>query len=438
MARTLLVNPPFYRLLGSHYNGLSLGLSYIASSINGIGHDAWVYNADFNPAPQYKTLHQIFDDFGREPLDFSVANPIIRECLDAIIAFKPDWIGYSAYTAVIPVLRTLTEEVEKLLPETQQVVGGSHATLDPDTERLIPAADFVVRGEGELVMRNLLAGWEPGTRTIQAPRITDLDGLPFPERTKLLPDVQHDTTYLSTARGCPWRCYYCASPQIWPRVYARSVESVVAESRIIRSQVHGQVAPSSNGSLRIADNAVLYIIDDTFTYNERRAVRIMRYLDMPWKCESRADTITDTLAATMAECGCVRTKVGVESGSDRILHAMNKGETKADIRRGIRLLQKYGVPVTIYLMAGFPGETDDDLRETIAFARELQPDYCSISLVAPYFGTQLYRDAVAAGVDVDAPWGVFFHHNNARLLNHDQSDDLIEELWSLCDIRKYA
>jgi anaerobic magnesium-protoporphyrin IX monomethyl ester cyclase len=439
VARVLLVNPPFYRLLGSHYNGMSLGLSYIASMLNANGHDSWVYNADYNRDPTYKTLHQIFEDYPRLKLDFTPENPCIKECLDGIVAFRPDWIGYTCYTAVVPVVDSLTREIKRHLPDARQVVGGPHPSLDPITSERIPWADYVVRGEGEFAMRMLVDGAIRGLpKTMQSSRISDLDALPFPERTKLLPgDGGADLSYLSTARGCPWRCAYCASPTIWPRVHARSPANVITEAHDLPRLT--KKAESGGDVLRITDNASLYIIDDTFTFNEQRAIEIMKGLDMPWKCEARADTITENLASAMSQYGCVRAKLGVESGSERILKLIGKGETKDDIRAGIRLLQKYDVPVTIYLMTGFPGETDDDLRQTIAFAKELHPDYCSISIVAPYYGTRLYRDAMTAGVPVDrAPWECFFHHNDALLLNKNLSRGLIEELWSLCDVRKYA
>ena len=436
MARVLLVNPPFYRILGSHYNGMSLGLSYIASSLIAEGHDAWVYNADFDPDPRYKTLHQIFEDFGHEPLDFSIDNPIIRECLQNILDFRADWVGYACYTATVPVIRSLTTAVWAFSYGVRQVVGGPHCTLDPAAKQSFPFADYVVRGEGERVMSSLVGGTEPDEFTVQGERIADLDSLPFPDRKHFWATPAPDLSYLSTARGCPWRCAYCASPEIWPRVHSRSPESVLEEVRGVPRPRTAEM--QQNGDLVIQETS-LYIIDDTFTFSAPRAIQIMQGLDRPWKCEARADTITRNVAQAMSETGCVRAKVGVESGSERILKQIGKGETKDDIRRGISLLQEFGVPVTIYLMAGFPGETDDDLRKTIEFGKELQPDYCSISMVAPYYGTRLYRDFVAAGGEKpSAPWQCFFHHNDSMLLNRNLSRGLIEELWALCDVGNYG
>lgn len=431
MARVLLVNPPFYRLLGSHYNGLSLGLAYLASALNARGHDAWLYNADYTEGTAYKTLHQIFETFH----GFDQAP--VQEAIDQIVAFRPDWVGYTCYTAVIPVVARISSAVKQRMPGVRQVVGGPHPTLDTMTSYRLPAVDYVIRGEGEVELANLLdEEWARGTYT--AGRIRDLDGLQFPERGRFWAGSGRDVCYLSTARGCPWRCAYCASPAIWPRVFSRSPENVLREVETL--PISGPTKPEENGNLHIMDNTCLYIIDDTFTFNEQRALKIIAGLrGIPWKCEARADTITDQLAEAMAASGCARVKMGVESGSDRILKSVNKGETTEDMRTAVRRLQRHGVPVTCYLMAGFSGETDDDLRQTIAFARELQADYYSISMVAPYYGTRLYDDAKAVGIPVDhAPWEVFFHQNDSLLLNPNLSRDLLEELWGLCDVRRYV
>jgi radical SAM superfamily enzyme YgiQ (UPF0313 family) len=166
---------------------------------------------------------------------------------------------------------------------------------------------------------------------------------------------------------------------------------------------------------------------------------IDRNLKVPWKCESRADKIDQELADKMAESHCVRVKIGVESGSDRVLKQMQKDETKDDIRRGIKCLKAAGVAVTIHLLTGFTGETDDDLQQTIDFALELEPDYCSMSILSPYFGTQVYRDALDQGISLDKqPWEYFFHHSKTMMVNNTLSAPQIEKFWELCNLSRYV
>jgi len=456
--RILLVNPPFYRMVGSHYNGLPIGIGYIASFLNRSGHEAWVYNADFFPSTTYKTLHGVFEEFREHADSFHECGPIIQQTVDAIVAFEPDIVGFSCYTATIPVVATISHLLRLRCPGVIQVAGGPHVTLDERPFSL--TIDCNVAGEGEGVLRAIADGHDtPIPNRVGSGRIKYLDELPWPERNRLwsnggrpVNDDERrmiDVCSLSTARGCPWRCHYCASPSIWPKVVARGVDNVVREVETIRTTYlatpkTGNADASAPETLAITDNTSMYIIDDTFTYNEQRAMSILRGIcglggSVPWKCEARADTITPGLAAMMAKSGCIRVKMGVESGSDRILASINKRETTADMVRAVEILRAEGIPVTAYLMAGFPGETVDDLRATIDFARRLNADYYSISMVAPYYGTKLYRDALNRGLPVDkAPWECFFHHNDAMLLNRELPMDMIEELWGLCDVKRYV
>jgi radical SAM superfamily enzyme YgiQ (UPF0313 family) len=364
---------------------------------------------------------------------------LAQETANAIVAFAPDIVGYNCYTANIPTIDHISRDVRLALPGVMQAVGGPHPTIDHETARYLPSIDYVIPGEGEHAVVDLALG-----RSLLArQRLSDLDTLPFPERTHLWSSAGRpasddeklamDVCALSTARGCPWRCIYCASPSIWTRVYARSPDNILSE---IRHVVERHLIPHADA------NGCLHFVDDTFTYNEKRALAIMAGMTgmgVPWRCEARADTITPRIAEAMAASGCVRVKVGIESGSQRILAAMNKGETIEGIRRGVGILHQHGLAVTGYLMAGFPGETDDDVRQTIDFANELACDAYALSMVVPYYGTALYRDAVRDGIPVDlAPWKWFFHQNDSMLLNHHLSDSLIRELWELDDRTRLA
>jgi anaerobic magnesium-protoporphyrin IX monomethyl ester cyclase len=436
MTRILLVNPPFYRFLGSHYNGLPLGLAYIASTLNNSGHDAWVYNADFQPTAAYKTAHGLYEDAEQGMNAFRENGPIVQECVKAIAAFEPEMIGYSCYTATVPVVDTISRAMREILPNVLQVVGGPHATLDEDTYLRLPQIDTVIQGEGEEECLSLadVADYDRTNMIVAAYRIKHLDALPMPERDKFwsnrgMPLSVEETDMMDlcsiiTARGCPWRCHYCASSNIWPKVVTRSVDSVVAEVAYLHKRW---------------PTHTIHFVDDTFTFNEKRALSIMQGIididpAITWRCEARADTLTPALVDMMKKSGCKQVKIGVESGSERILKAINKGETLDEIRKGADLLYHAGIPFTGYLMAGFPGETVDDIRQTISFARSLHATGFSLSLVAPYYGTQLYKDAIAAGEPIDkAPWECFFHQNKSMLLNHNIPAKIIDELWAFCE-----
>ena len=130
MAKILLVNPPFYRLLGSHYNANSLGIAYIASYLNKRGHDAWLYNADFVSDENYGNLKKLFQNFKNYKNYFKDKdNPLWHEVKDKILSFKPDWVGYTSYTANISAIKIISDKIRLANPDIKQIVGGVHATL---------------------------------------------------------------------------------------------------------------------------------------------------------------------------------------------------------------------------------------------------------------------------------------------------------------------
>jgi radical SAM superfamily enzyme YgiQ (UPF0313 family) len=140
-------------------------------------------------------------------------------------------------------------------------------------------------------------------------------------------------------------------------------------------------------------------------------------LSMPWKCEARTDHLNDEICELMHDAGCVRVKLGFESGSDRILKNIQKDETKEDMRRGAKMLKDANVPFTAYFMAGFPGETDDDLKETINFAKEIEADFYSLSVLSPYYGTKMYFDLIDEGFELDKkPWEYFYHQTGDLMM----------------------
>jgi radical SAM superfamily enzyme YgiQ (UPF0313 family) len=469
MSRILLVNPPFYRLLGSHYNGNPSGIAYIASYLNNNGHDAWIYNADFLDGKEYASLSKLFGEFNNYKEYFLDTNhKIWHEIVDNILSFKPDWVGYTCYTANVKAIDILSNLLSEKGCEAKQVIGGTHPTLDRGILKTLSSIDYAVAREGEHVMLKLVNG-DPidlinGVLYVKDgdvidngdADVLDCDSLPFPEREKfwILTDAQKkqvDVSYISTVRGCPYSCTYCASPQSWKRnkTEYRSADSILSELHHLKDNYWDQdlkydYSGSSNvlpKSILIEDNSLIYFVDDAFTLRRSRTIEILtrmisESLDMPWKCEARADHLDDEICLLMSKSNCVRAKIGFESGSERILKMIKKGQTKDKMREGALLLKKYNIPFTGYFMTGFPGETDDDLRETIEFAKEISPDFFSLSILSPYYGTQIYYDLVRDGYDLDKmPWEYFYHQTGELMVNDELSPDLIKEFLSLNENR---
>lgn len=472
MSRILLVNPPFYRLLGSHYNANSLGLAYICAVLRTRGHEAMIYNADFVDRAEYQNLKGLFQGFPDYKRFFEQPDEhaIWAEVVERILAFNPDWVGYTSYTANVAAIDIISKRVRARAPDVRQVIGGPHATLDKAILDRLSAIDYAVSREGEEVMVALVEGADPKTLQGCASRgllgikhngdaaVLDADALPLPEREAFwgLTDAQRktvDVSYVVTIRGCPYRCNYCASPYAWKRdkTQFRSPASVLSELEHLKANYWNQdkqfdYAQSANAAskdqLLIRDNTIVYFVDDVFTVRRSRAKAILRgmierKLDMAWKCEARTDHLDEELCRLMAEAGCRRVKLGFESGSDRILKQIQKDETKEEMRAGAAMLRAAGVPFTAYFMAGFPGETDEDLMETIAFAREIQADYYSLSVLAPYYGTKLYFDLVEQGYPLEQqPWEYFFHQTGEMLVNTTITQPVLAEYLALNELNK--
>jgi anaerobic magnesium-protoporphyrin IX monomethyl ester cyclase len=470
MSRVLLVNPPFYRFLGSHYNANSLGIAYIASHLNSNGHDAWVYNADFVNRDSYSNLGDLFSQYADYKEFFKNEDADIwNEVVDKIIDFQPDWVGYTSYTANISSIDIISRKLKQRYPKVKQVIGGVHATLDTRVLESVPAVDFAVRREGEFAMLDLAEGKDPGSISgvasrssfnILSPGLADvnqqIDDLVFPERDKFWGLTEEekrtvDVSYICSIRGCPYRCNYCASPSHWGRdkTQFRTPNSVLSEMKHLKENYwdtnkefdySASANAEAKGNLIIKDNTIVYFVDDVFTVRKRRVKEILRGivdqgLGMDWKCEARTDHLDEEICELMAQAGCVRVKLGFESGSDRILSQIQKDETKEEMKRGAKMLKEAGVPFTAYFMAGFPGETDDDLRETIKFAEEIDADYYSLSVLSPYYGTKMYFDLMAKGHELDKqPWEYFYHQTGDLMVNDTITRGVLDEYLSLNEL----
>jgi len=424
--------------MGSHHNGINLGLSYIAAVLKENNHYVCIYNADYVDSENYLNQRQIFENYNtyREIID-DLSNPIWKEVEKNIRKFGPDIIGITMFTANYKVAKIIAGIARKLNREVKIVVGGAHPTIDPEGTLRNGEFDYLVRGEGEFTFLELVDGKdvseitglsykEKGGIVHNSPRpfIEDLDSLPFPSRDLFLNNTSNiDYENIITGRGCPYSCIYCASKKIWDKkVRFRSPDNVIRELIYLKEKFN---------------SPILYFVDDTFTLKKDRAKEICRgiierNLDLKWKCDTRVDCIDYELVSLMKQAGCIRIKIGVETGSEKIMKKIKKGLTKDKIRKGVEIIKKVGLPLTVYLMAGFPGETNDDIRQTIEFGKEIDADYYSLSIVAPYLGTEIYDKFLSSGNKIDKEhWEYFYHQSKYMILNNNIDPELIEEFLAL-------
>jgi len=438
MKKLLLVAPPFYRLMGSHYNGLHLGIAYIAAILKKHGHQVCVYNADYYNTPEYLNQKQLFDNYASyKAILNDFANPIWDEIRSTISDFAPDFVGIAMMTANYKAARNIASIAKSFNAGIKIIVGGAHPTMDAEGTLAEKEFDYIIRGEGEFSMLELINGEKESSikglsfkkdnqqiHNEERAFIQNLDSLPFPSRDSFLNNNEHlDVGYLSTGRGCPFSCAYCASPKLWHGITRfRSVTNVMSELEHLQKHYHPPI---------------IHFVDDTFTLNKHRAKELCqqiidRKLGISWVCDTRVDCLDEEMAALMKNSGCVRIKIGVESGSDRVLASIRKGTSTAEIRRAVRLIKKHGIPLTVYLMVGFPGETNEDLRQTIEFAKELEADYYSLSVLAPYYGTQVWNEMENSGKKLDREhWEYFYHQSHDMPVNDGLDPNMIDKFFAL-------
>ena len=290
-------------------------------------------------------------------------------------------------------------------------------------EYLQAGADFVVFGEGELTMQDLLEAFRanatdctsiPGlayldangnTReTPQRTQIADLDGQPWPAR--LAVDISRyvktwrdahgkGSVNFITARGCPYKCRWC-SHQVFGQTHRRRDPLLVVDEVEWLLQTY---APD-----------MVWVSDDVFTINHKwirdyAAEMRRRGLHIPFECISRADRLNAEMLDLLAELGCFRVWIGSESGSQRILDAMDRGVKVEQVQQAVALTRERGIESGMFLMWGYEGEELDDIEATIKHVSKTKPDIFFTTVSYPIKGTPYYQKVSDRLVQLK-PWGV--------------------------------
>ena len=296
------------------------------------------------------------------------------------------------------------------------ILCGADAT-DHFKDYLEHGADYCILGEGEGTLLELLNQLEgrseanlesilglaykspvsslnslnfPILSNPRRPDITDLDKLPFPAwdlvdiekyRSLWLKHHGYFSMNMVTTRGCPYHCNWCAKP-IWGQRYnSRSPENVVAEMKWIKETFAPDHIWFADDILGLKPNWIERFAE---LLNEADAV-------IPFKCLQRADLVNEKTASALAQAGCKTVWLGAESGSQKILDAMDKGDTVEDIYNAARLLKANGIEVGFFLQFGYPGETWNDVQKTLKMVRDCAPDDIGISVSYPLPGTKFFE-----------------------------------------------
>jgi radical SAM superfamily enzyme YgiQ (UPF0313 family) len=311
---------------------------------------------------------------------------------------RPDIMGVSVFNANRFGAMDWVRAAKEVLPGCTTVFGGVAATfLWEHLLNQCPALDCIVLGEGEVTFAALvdrLEGAKAGTcsaglenipglairlqgRPVQTPPrpfIQDLDSLPVPARY-----FTYD--HLSLSRGCPGNCTFCGSPRFWQRkVRFHSARYFVDEMEMLYRK-----------GIRF-----FYVSDDTFTMKKSLVLEVCqeivnRKLDISWYAISRVDCVDEDILYWMRRAGCIQISFGVESGSAKIRHLLNKNITEEQIIRAFDLTQSFGILARAYFIYACPGETEATIEEHIRLIKRIKPLSVIFYIMHLFPGTAMYE-----------------------------------------------
>jgi radical SAM superfamily enzyme YgiQ (UPF0313 family) len=408
-----------------------LGSSYISAILKSSGHEVDILDLNF--------LGSNDPDIVKEKLQKSYN----------LIGISGMITGYKSVLEVSSYCKKNSESVV--------VIGGPISVAVTEELMENSSADFLVLGEGEETIlelcytlsngkainkvKGLCFRDKKGKLVCTEPRRPniDLDRLPFPDREGFdiefyifkndsgivtrnwfgdRPDSFRMST-LITSRGCPYNCIYCDQSVFGKKWRGRSAENIVDELEMLQTLYN--------------INAFVFL-DDTFVIKKKRVMELCqeikkRGLALEWGCNGRANLMDEEMMVAMKEAGCVTISYGIETGNKAQMEFLKRGVTVSQIAGSVRLAKKLGYRIKGYFMINHINETIETLRETTNFAKGLDLDFASCSILTPYPNTELYEIAKKErGFDKkEAHWTSFVMKNAMINLTRDLSLEQISK-----------
>ena len=369
-----------------------LGILYICSHLREKGIDAEVFDSTFS------SRQKLFD--------------LLRQGPPSILGVYANLMTRSN---VVEILRAAKEAGWKT------AVGGPEPGAYV-SEYLAAGADFVVIGEGEVTLQELVPALQSQdsdrlsrvdgiafraadgsvVRTKPREQIKDIDAQPWPARecidTAKYVEVWREhhgmgSVSLITARGCPYHCRWCSHEVFGKTHRRRKPASVADELEWLINRYQPQMA---------------WMADDVFTIHHGWLFQYAgelkkRGVKLPFECISRADRLNPQVVETLAEMGCFRVWIGSESGSQRILDAMERGVTVEQVQSAVALCRSAGIQTGMFLMWGYEGEELSDIEATVEHVKKSDPDIFFTTVAYPIKGTPYFSE-VAARVEGAKAW----------------------------------
>lgn len=372
----------------------------------------------------------IFSRYPIPRLGAVLLSTILKKMGNEVTAFiediaEPDWTYIESSDIVcISTITSTSKRAYKIADRLREksipvIIGGAHPSFLP--EEAINHADYIVRGEGDITLPELIGHMSNGKPDITSikglsykdkqgflinnpprPFIEDLDLLPFPD-FKLVYKWNPSNIYpVSTSRGCPFNCRFCSVIPMFGRKYRfRSVGSILQELKYINS-----FSKSSK-----------FFVDDNFTANKERTKELLKamiseHISFRWSAQVRTDVAKDEeLLRLMADSGCDTVHIGFESVNPKTLEAYNKKQNIEEIIHCIRKVKDYGIDIHGMFVFGADTDNLDTIKKTADFAITLEIDTIQFLMLTPLPGTQVFHEMKESSRLLHTEWSKYDGHH---------------------------
>jgi len=363
-----------------------MGLAYVSAYLEKFGHETRIVDLY-----HFGTGHEE-ENTGLKAtatICHIIRNEKPTDVFQEIEEYKPDFIGM--YMGTISYFRgtALIKEIKKRHPNIPTMVGGPHAIELPET--LIDFFDYIVCGEGEITALNIVEGRIKTKGVIKGgARVDDINELPLPDfrhfidkpynwRLEMFDNDIKPVITLNSTRGCPFSCMFCGVANT--KFRAINAVNLVNYISDLKSKYGAQG---------------IYFREDNFTVQPKRVeefcdILISENINISWACETRVNNLPPKLIEKMAKAGCVGLYIGIESGSERMLKYMRKGETRKDFIEKLPIIHKNGITSYTTWVYGLPSETEEDRQMTRQFIDQLNPTTADTFVYLGIPGSDYYR-----------------------------------------------
>jgi radical SAM superfamily enzyme YgiQ (UPF0313 family) len=405
--KVLFANPSLW----TEYSVPRYGLGMLSAVLGNRGHTVKV--ADYTLTPNTPPIDKIFRDF------------------------QPDVFCVSMFSATKKLAEQMIEDIRSINKTIPILCGGPHISVAPDELAVNKNVDYVIVGEAEGVICDIVenASRQESPVTVPRPPLPDIDSLPFPDFRTFIGYEEMQTYPLLTTRGCPYDCNYCAVGLVGSKKYrTRRIELIIEELKLAYKRYNAKS---------------LYLTDDSFNINIQRGKDLLRTIletrakgDFNFILTTedfRADKVDDELLSLLKALGADKVWIGVESADEEVFNAINKGESLNEIRKACKLSKKHGMRLLLNFIVGLPGDSMEKTYTSIRFARKFRAYGAVWYLFVAFKGTPAYKWFKENGFVTEGEYPPVHTHNffgipapNAWTPDFSREERL--DVWKLANI----